>query len=144
MVKFYLSDGQEVSIEEFRRIGKSQDGELVLLLSKRQVRLYDSPASMNLGVLRGISFGKYNTSLILSCFYTIEPSEKLGGIDVPMIIVPNYRKAYRERNHILDISTELISAHLGQEQIVKELREYKSYQAHADWIARLRKPYSAK
>jgi len=141
MVKIYLPDGSQISEKEFRGIEKSPEGELVLLLKYEQIRKDKPPVAMNLGVLKKADFENFTPLFRLSCFYSLEPSEWIGGIYIPLVSLPSVRKRNRFSEHTYYLTNVVSSVRLGQAEIVKELMKTPGYEPHADWISRLRKPY---
>ena len=85
--------------------------------------------------------------------YILKPCEFLGcGLYIPIVEAIQYDYNYgrvrplsnlspEERYTYIKISPSLQKLFSGQEEIVKTLRSLKDFEAHADWIEKLQKPY---
>jgi len=101
-------------------------GELVFSTS------HDVSSRTHLGALIGLEKSRDNDYLWLGHHFQLLPSQKFGGICVPLI------------EHIcggIEIDEYLIHFYVGQEQIVQTLQSWPGFEPHAELIAQMKKPY---
>ncbi|MBS3076018.1 hypothetical protein J4429_06210 [Candidatus Pacearchaeota archaeon] len=68
----------------------------------------------------------------LGNYYILKRCEKFGGLCVPLV---------ETKSGLINVSSRLRDFYVGQESIVKALQSWECFEAHAEWIARLRKLY---
>ena len=111
---------------------------LVLLVTRSQRKTPTEINSATLGVFEELSEGNRFMHIYLrDQYYILYPSEDFGGLRVPLITSgKNSHSIFKFR--AIKRGLEIYS---GQEEIVRTLRCLKDFEAHADWIEKLKKPY---
>jgi len=123
--------GLEIDLEE---------GELILLLNGKRVDEKGIVNSAIVGVFNGIleEFDKQK----YGGHYQDKSYIKMRGVRVikPIDITRGLSDEYKT----FLISRQIKSIYSPQDKIVETLQLWPGFEAHAEWVARLRKPYSEK
>lgn len=125
---------QKIELEE--REVEIQEGDLVLLTSQNS-------GNFVLGVFREPGMVRrshgHTQGITLERLYNLYPSEFFGEEDI-MLISP--KVGYRE--HTYDVNKKGIEFYVGQDKIIKKLRDTHGFEVHADWISEIKRPYLRK
>ena len=116
------------------------EGELILLVNSHRASKDGEINSALLGVFEGLyskRTGKYEdvdrTYMKLANVYVLNKCGRMGGLDLPCL---------ESRGNVnLCKNTNIKNIYSPQEQIVQVLQSWPGFEAHAEWVSRLRKPY---
>ena len=141
MTKIIVPRELERKCEEF----SVKENDLILVMKKVK--------SKSTHPIFGIFSEVNNDKLRIIQPYILKPCESLGGgLYVPIVEAIQYNYDYgrvrppsnlspEDRYTYVKISPSLQKLFSGQDDIVKTLRNLKDFEAHADWIEKLKKPY---
>jgi len=143
MTKIIVPSELERKCEEF----SVKENDLILVMRKVKNK-FTHPI---FGIFSEVNNDKKNLRIIQP--YILKPCEFLGGgLYVPIVEAIQYDYNYgrvrpqlnispEDRYTYVKISPTLQKLFSGQEEIVKTLRSLKDFEAHADWIEKLKRPY---
>ena len=123
---------QKIELEE--REVEFKEGDLVLLEREKSSTL-TLGVFQRLGQVSTRSFKKTRDGIRLGGLYTLHPEEFFGETSIPLIS----RRINRE--HTYDISRGDVSFYIGQEEIVRKLRDTLGFTSHADLVSTFEEPY---
>lgn len=110
-------------------------GELVL------VRPVNSVRGVVLGIFEALERFPESKTLTLQPAYNLYKTVSLGGVTLPMMdYICMCGKLGLARYDINSIN-RYYRIYVGQDESVKALESWPGFEAHAEWVAKLRKPY---
>jgi len=141
MVKIKIPERDSVKVVE------AEEGDLALLVYN--TKLGYSEAGI-FGVFEGVvnhapkkvygGFRKfyYRDYIRIGRPMLLKPCIDLGGEKVPIIEIPTY---YKPGFFDFAITRLLGEVYAGQDEVIRQFQNWPGFEAHAEWISRLRKPY---
>jgi len=150
MARIKIPGGEESLIH------KASEGDLVLVIAGRALSC-DPPCAMTFGIFKKLRTERRKVQrdnrmfpdrqrppveiktqvVVVDPAYTLKPYQELGGIKIPIVsqrpCTPAEFALYRGR--------KCVELYFGKRNITAELSKWEEFQPHAEWIARLRKPY---
>lgn len=148
MVTIYIPKLAVSEIRTTRRV-EATEGDLVLYCSAQHMNVKGLPDSAYLGVF--VESGKNGNGkpfFKMDHPYLLKSPENFGGVKVNLVEVPtlpNGSRRFRvKERYSLTIDARIRVLEFGQEDVVRTLKGWPGYESHAEWVARLEKPYVRK
>lgn len=130
MTKIIIPEFKDMNLPQ--RVFEIEKGDLVLVTDYER-RIRKKSESIYIGVFEDIKrLGILDVLLNSKAYVLGKGSEKFGGE-----WIYDVHKTMGE--YYLGPSLDII---VGQEQIARALQSWSGFEPHAEWVARLRKPYS--
>lgn len=110
----------------------ANEGDLALFAYDPQIKAGEIN-SLTLGVFQGFR----ERAMKISSPFILEGCEQLGGINICIVRTPIYRAI--ESDFIINAHLRVLE--FGQERVADYLKKLNGFEAHAEWVSRLTKPY---
>jgi len=125
-----------------------EEGELVMIVTTDRLGEDEKVNSAILGVFKGTKYvdntelrQKYSRRyhdeeyLLFSKAFVLRPPIIFGSVEIPVV------EGYDQTSLKIGPKGRIRNIYSPQEEILRQLQSWPGFEAHAEWVSRLRKPY---